>query len=106
LREYVNFLDADDKWDKEAFHYVLLFFQYYRNINIVSCRMILFEGKDNYHPLDYKFYKSRIVNLSEENNCILLSASSSFSVFLLLKILNLKKEFLMEKIQGLLIVYF
>ena len=76
--KFINFLDADDKWDKEAFHYVLLFFQYYRNINIVSCRMILFEGKDNYHPLDYKFYKTRIVKLNQEYNSIQLSASSSF----------------------------
>jgi len=91
LGKFINFLDADDKWDKEAFHYVLLFFQYYRNINIVSCRMILFEGKDNYHPLDYKFYKSRIVNLSEEYNCILLSASSSFFRFSFVKDIKFKE---------------
>ena len=76
--KYINFLDADDKWDKKAFNYVLLFFNFYRNINIVGCRLIFFEAKVNYHPLDYKFYKSRVVNLSEEYNSILLSSSSSF----------------------------
>jgi len=76
--KYINFLDADDKWDKNAFKYVLLFFNFYRNINIVGCRLIFFEARLNYHPLDYKFYKSRVVNLSEEYSSILLSSSSSF----------------------------
>lgn len=89
--KFINFLDADDKWDKHAFHYVLLFFQYYRNINIVSCRMILFEGKNNYHPLDYKFYKSRVVKLNEEYDCILLSAASSFFRFSFIKNIKFKK---------------
>ena len=47
--------------------------------------MILFEAKENYHPLDYKFYKSRVVNLTEEYNCIHLSASSSFFRFSFIK---------------------
>ena len=76
--KYINFLDADDKWNKKAFNYVLLFFKFYKKINIVGCRLIFFEARVNYHPLDYKFYKTRIVNLSEEYNSILLSSSSSF----------------------------
>ena len=76
--KYINFLDADDKWDKNAFKYVFLFFQFYRKINILGCRIILFEALSSYHPLDYKFYKTRIVNINEEYNCILLSSSSSF----------------------------
>ena len=40
--------------------------------------MIFFELTESYHPLDYKFYKTRIVNLTEEYNCIQLSTSSSF----------------------------
>ena len=76
--KYINFLDADDKWDYRALQYVFLFFKFYRNINIISCRIILFEGIEGYHPLDYKFYKTRIVNLNEEYNSIQLSSSSSF----------------------------
>ena len=76
--KYINFLDADDKWNKKAFNYVLLFFKFYKKINIVGCRLIFFEARVNYHPLDYKFYKTRIVNLSEEYDSILLSSSSSF----------------------------
>ena len=97
--KYINFLDADDKWDKNAFNYVLLFFKFYRNINIIGCRLIFFEARKNYHPLDYKFYKSRVVNLSEEYNSILLQVV--FFVIHLLKINILKKESLMMKIQDL-----
>lgn len=83
--EFINFLDADDKWDLKAFGYVLSFFRLYRQINVVGCRMIFFEAKDSYHPLDYKFYKSRVVNLNEEYNCIQLSCSSSFFRFSIIK---------------------
>ena len=76
--KYINFLDADDKWDNKAFKYVSLFFKMYSRVNIVSCRLIFFEGKHGNHPLDYKFYKTRIVNLLNEYNCIQLSSSSSF----------------------------
>lgn len=80
--KYINFLDSDDKWDKNAFNHVLLFFKFHRKINIIGCRMKFFEALESYHPLDYKFYKTRIVNLTEEYNCIHLSSSSSFFVIL------------------------
>ena len=89
--EFINFLDADDKWDNKAFRYVLSYFRLYRHINIMSCRMIFFEGKQSYHPLDYKYSKSRIVNLTEEYNCIQLSCSSSFFRFSSIKKLKFKE---------------
>ena len=75
--KYINFLDCDDKWDAKAFKYILLFFKYYKNIDYVSGRIKFFEALNEYHPLDYKFYKTRIVNLSIEYSCIQLQASSS-----------------------------
>ena len=83
--EFINFMDADDKWDSKAFKLVLLFFRYYKGINIVGCRMIFFEALNSYHPLDYKFYKTRVVNLTEEYNCIQLSSSSGFFRYSLIK---------------------
>ena len=76
--KYINFLDADDKWDIKAFKFVLIFFKFYKNIYMVSCRMIFFEERISFHPLDYKFYGSRVANLTNEYNCIQLSSSSSF----------------------------
>ena len=76
--KYVNFLDPDDIWDSKAFRYILLFLKIYPNVNIIAGRMKFFEASQNYHPLDYKFYKTRVVNLTEEYNCIHQSASSTF----------------------------
>ena len=76
--EYLNFLDPDDLWDSKAFEYTLSFLKNHSDINFVSGRMKFFEAKNDYHFLDYKFYKSRIVNLTEEYNCIQSSSSSSF----------------------------
>ena len=76
--EFINFLDPDDFWDSKAFEYVLSFFNNHKKINFVSGRLKFFEALDTYHPLDYKFYKTRIVNLTEEYNCIQSSSSTSF----------------------------
>ena len=83
--KYINFLDSDDKWDHKAFFYVLLFFKLYKKVNIIGCRLQFFEASENYHPLDYKFYRSRVANLTEEYNCIHLMSSSSFFRYSLIK---------------------
>ena len=75
---FINFLDSDDKWDSQAFKYVSLLFKLYQNVDIISCRIKYFESWNQYHFLDYKFKKTRLVNLTQEYNCIQLSASSSF----------------------------
>ena len=89
--EIINFLDADDKWDNKAFKLVLQFFRYNKSINLVGCRIIFFEALNSYHPLDYKFYKTRIVDLRKEYNCIQLSSSSSFFRYSLIKDKTFKK---------------
>ena len=76
--EYINFLDPDDIWDSKAFEFVLSFLKIYKDINILSGRMKFFEARNDYHPLDYKFYKTRVTNLTEEYNCIQSSSSTSF----------------------------
>ena len=76
--KYLNFLDPDDLWDSKAFEYTLSFLKKHKDINFVSGRMKFFEARNDYHFLDYKFYKTRIVNLTEEYNCIQSSSSSSF----------------------------
>ena len=76
--EFINFLDPDDYWDTKAFEYVLSFFKQHEQINFVSGRLKFFEARNDFHPLDYKFYKTRIVNLTEEYNCIQSSSSTSF----------------------------
>lgn len=75
---YINFLDSDDKWESTAFIHAYLFFKFHTEIDIIGGRMKYFEKRNDYHFLDYKFQKTRVVNLSEEFNCIQLSSSSSF----------------------------
>ena len=75
---YINFLDSDDKWDSQALENINIYFNLYKDVDIISGRMKYFESKNNYHFLDYKFEKTRIVNLTEEYNCIQLSCSSCF----------------------------
>ena len=58
---------------------------------MVGCRMIFFEGITKYHPLDYKFYKTRLVDLNIEYNCIQLSSSSSFFLHSSIKNENFKE---------------
>ena len=74
--KYINFLDPDDKWDSMAFYYILQFFHQNNNIGLVAGRIKFFELIENYDLLDYKFYQTRIVNLTQEYNCIHLSGSS------------------------------
>jgi hypothetical protein len=69
-------LDADDKWDHQAFYFFSIFFKIYTNIDFVAGRIKFFEKIEDFHPLDYKFYKTRVVNLSQEYNSIQLSVSS------------------------------
>ena len=74
-----------------AFGYVLDFFNEHSNIYFVSGRLKFFEAKDNYHYLDYKFYKTRIVNLTEEYNCIQESTSTSFFLYSSIKTKKFKE---------------
>ena len=76
--EFINFLDADDKWDSQALMHVSMFLKENKNVDIVAGRLLFFEAINAYHPLDYKFDKTRVVNLTKEYNCIHLSGSSSF----------------------------
>ena len=76
--KFINFLDPDDFWDLKAFEHVLSFFNSHKKINFVSGRLKFFEALNVYHPLDYKFFTTRIVNLTEEYNCIQSSSSTSF----------------------------
>ena len=76
--DIINFLDPDDIWSNNTFKYVEKFFRLNPYIDIVTGRMKYFELINDYHPLDYKFKESRIINLNKEYNCIQLSVASSF----------------------------
>jgi len=91
LGKYINFLDADDKWDFQAFRNALYFLEFHKNVDLVAGRLKFFEALNIYHPLDYKFYKTRVVNLTEEYNCIHISGPSTFFRNTLIKTQNFVK---------------
>ena len=70
--DIINFLDPDDLWSSNTFKEVSLFFRLYPNIDIIAGRLKFFEAINNYHPLDYKFTNSRVIDLNKEYNCIQL----------------------------------
>ncbi len=77
--KYINFLDADDKWSYDAFDIVYDFFEENeKEIDVVACRQKFFEGKEEYHQLDYKFEETQIVDIKEKYDYVQLSTASSF----------------------------
>lgn len=77
--KYVNFLDSDDVWESDAFRKAYCFLEDYReDIDVAACRMKFFEGREGYHPLDYKFKSDRIVDIFQDFDCVQLHAASCF----------------------------
>ena len=76
--DFINFLDPDDLWSNNTFEDVSKFFRVHSNIDLVTGRIKFFEATNKYHPLDYRFTKTRIIDLKKEYDCIHLSAASSF----------------------------
>lgn len=77
--KYVNFLDADDCWEKNAFEIVRAFFdEHYDETDVAGCRKEFFGAKSGYHYLDYKFENTRVIDLRKEFDCIQLDVTGAF----------------------------
>lgn len=77
---FINFLDSDDKWAKDAFENVWnLIDKYKGEIDVVGCRLKYFEEKTGYHPLDYKFKDGdRVVDIKKNPDFVQMSLASAF----------------------------
>lgn len=76
--EYVNFLDADDKWQNDVFKKALKMFRKHSEIDVIGIRIRNFEASDGYPALDYKFDRDKVVDIFNEYDHIQLSAASAF----------------------------
>ena len=77
--KYINFLDSDDYISRSTFKKVLNFFEkHYDEVDLVSIPIYYFGAKKGAHPLNFKFKKSRVIDLLKEPKNIQLSAPSSF----------------------------
>ena len=77
MGEYVNFTDADDLLDADALKKMYCFLDKNRDRIDLTAIPLRCYGTDECHPLDYKFTKTRIVDLHREYTCIQLSISSA-----------------------------
>lgn len=75
---YINFLDSDDKWSSDAFEAALSFFENNPKIKIVSARMKYFDSRKGSHPLNYKFRRTRIIDIEWQPGYVQLSLPSCF----------------------------
>lgn len=77
--KYITFLDADDKWEKDAFKKAYSFFCKNPDIDLLACMLEYFEGKSGTsHPLNWKFKKEKIVNIMKSPDEIQMHAASCF----------------------------
>lgn len=76
--KYINFLDSDDKFSLNTFEEVLNFFKDNEKINFASVPMFFFDGEDGEHPLNYKYEKTKVVDLNKDWDYPQLHANASF----------------------------
>ncbi len=106
LGKYVNFLDSDDYLSKNTLEKVYLYFENHEDlIDVIAIPMMLFERVNQPHRLNYKFKKTRIIDLRREPNNPLLSSSSAFIKYESIKdytfdeeIVNLEDALVINKI--------
>lgn len=79
---YINFLDADDTWEKNVFQKVEQFFKKNENeVDLIACRMKFFDAVNGFkHALDYKFreHPNMVVDINHYYDVPQLSMSSVF----------------------------
>lgn len=76
--KYINFIDSDDKWSNNALLDMYNFIEENNaEIDFVSARVKCFEASEDYHFLDYKFEKTRVIDLKNEPDMITMNVASS-----------------------------
>lgn len=76
--KYVNCMDSDDKWEKDALLNMYNFMEKnYLEIDFVSARLKYFEASEGYHYLDYKFEETRIINIEKEPEMLIFHVNST-----------------------------
>ncbi|MBQ3422393.1 MAG: glycosyltransferase, partial [Romboutsia sp.] len=77
--KYMNFLDADDKLEINVLSTVYNFFEkIYEYTDVVSIPVHFFEVKQGEHLLNYKYKRTRQINLSREYKNIQMFINSTF----------------------------
>lgn len=76
--EYVNFTDSDDMLEDDALEKMYAFLKKNEKwIDVAAIKMVYFGGREGGHSLNYKFNKTRILELRRDYMHIQLSMSSA-----------------------------
>lgn len=80
--KYVNFLDSDDFWSKNAFKLIYKFFEeHYDEVDVATTSIYLFEAVSRAHVANYRMEGgTRVADLSteEESKNVVVQVASSF----------------------------
>ena len=78
--KYINFMDSDDKFSLNAFEKVYKFFKKHNNedFDVATVPIMFFESKTGDHPLNFKFEKEQVIDLSENPEYIQVVTNASF----------------------------
>lgn len=63
---YINFLDADDMWAKDAFKKAVALLDIDQTIDLVAAKVKFFDRSIDEHPLNYKFTADRVIDVNDE----------------------------------------
>lgn len=77
--KFINFLDADDKWQLNACEKIESFFEKHKDIDAIACELEYFEAKSGLgHPLNFKFTHDKVINIYNNPNQITMHMASCF----------------------------
>lgn len=74
---YVNFTDADDMLEKDALQKMYVFMERNKKEIDLAAIPMQYYGRNESHPLNYKFKKTTVVDLEKQYDYIQLSISSA-----------------------------
>ncbi len=74
---YVNFTDADDMLERDALQKMYAFLERNKKQIDLAAIPMQYYGRNESHPLNYKFKKTKVVDLEKQHDYIQLSISSA-----------------------------
>jgi glycosyltransferase involved in cell wall biosynthesis len=66
--KYINFFDADDIWQKDAYKKAISFLKDNEDVDFVAAKVKFFDRSIDEHPLKYKFTKNRVIDVATESD--------------------------------------
>lgn len=91
--QYINIITPGNKWDKETCQADLDFFKKNSKVKIACFPIMLFGSIKGKHWLNYKFTKTRVVNIFKDQDCAVFDLCSCFFAQELVKDRFLKRPF-------------